>query len=99
YFGLPKEVLIGAPLSSILPAAKGCSVEELLHPFMSDLNDTQPDFSGGEIDAARANGESFIAEIHASSLETGSGKIFVISLRDVTGRKEAEKALKENEER
>ncbi|HEX7063052.1 MAG TPA: EAL domain-containing protein [Woeseiaceae bacterium] len=99
YFGLPKEVLIGAPLSSILPAAKGCSVEELLQPFMSDLNDTQPDFSGGEIDAARANGESFVAEVHASSLETASGKVFVISLRDVTGRKEAEKALKENEER
>src|SRR5690606_23711294 len=99
YFGMPKDLLIGAPLESILPAARGRTMEEFLQPFMSDLDDTQPDLSGGEVDAARASGESFIAEIHASSLETAAGKVYVISLRDVTGRKEAEKALKENEER
>jgi diguanylate cyclase (GGDEF)-like protein/PAS domain S-box-containing protein len=99
YFGLSKELLIGAPLTSILTAAKGQSVEEFLQPFMSDLDDTQVDFSGGEVDAARADGEHFIAEVHASSLQADGGKIFVISLRDVTGRKESEKALKENEER
>lgn len=99
YFGLPKEVLIGAPLTSILPAAEGQAIGEFLQPFMTDLDDTQVDFSGGEVDAARANGERFIAEIHASGLQSPAGGIFVISLRDVTGRKEAEKALKENEER
>ncbi|HET6630856.1 MAG TPA: EAL domain-containing protein [Woeseiaceae bacterium] len=99
YFGLPRNLLIGAPLTSILPAAQGQSVEEFLQPFTSDVDDTQVDFTGGEVEAARASGERFIAELHASSLQTAGSKVFVISLRDVTGRRESEKALKENEER
>ncbi len=99
YFGLPRKLLIGAPLTSILPAAEGLSVEEFLKPFTSDVDDTQVDFSGGEVEAARADGERFIAEIHASSLHAAGSQVFVISLRDVTGRRESEKALKENEER
>ncbi len=99
YFGLPRNLLIGAPLTSILPAASGQSVEEFLQPFISDVDDTQVEFTGGEVEAARADGERFIAEIHASSLQAAGSKVFAISLRDVTGRREAEKALKENEER
>lgn len=99
YFGLPKALLVGAPLTSILPAAADQPIAEFLEPFMSNLDDTHPDFSGGEVEAARASGEPFIAEIHASSLTAGNDRVFVISLRDVTGRKEAEKNLKENEER
>jgi diguanylate cyclase (GGDEF)-like protein/PAS domain S-box-containing protein len=99
YFGLPKEVLIGASITSILPSARGQPLADFLQPFMTNLDDTQPDLSGGEVEAARASGETFIAEIHASSLETAAGTVFVISLRDVTGRREAERALKENEER
>ncbi len=99
YFGLPRKLLIGAPLTSILPAAEGQSVEAFLQPFMSDVDDTQVDFCGGEVEAARASGERFIAEIHASSLHAAGSQVFVISLRDVTGRRESEKALKESEER
>ena len=55
--------------------------------------------AGGDVEARRADGEQFVAEINASRLETVGGIIFVISLRDVTGRKEAEVALRENEER
>ena len=99
YFGLPKDLLIGADLGSILPAARGHSLPEFLQPFMTDLDDTHVDFCGGEVEAARADGSMFIAEIHASSLMADDDRVFVISLRDVTERKEAEKALKENEER
>ncbi len=99
YFGLPKALLVGAPISGIFPGAADQPVAEFLAPFMSNLDDTHPDFSGGEVEAARASGETFIAEIHASSLTAGDDRVFVISLRDVTGRKQAEKTLKENEER
>ena len=99
YFGLPKDVLIGSSIASILPSAKTDALAEYLQPFMTDLDDTHIEFCGGEVVAARADGETFIAEIHASSLVTAADEIFVISLRDITGRKEAEKALMENEER
>ena len=99
YFGLPRDLLIGSPIANILPSAKKQALAEYLQPFMTNLDDTHIEFCGGEVVAARADGETFIAEIHASSLVTAEDEVFVISLRDITDRKEAEKALKENGER
>ena len=100
YFGLTRDQLIGSKIEHILPEAKQHkSLERFLTPFMTNLEETQLRVEGGQVEAFRANGECFIAEIHASELEAGQGKVFVISLRDVTGRQEAETALKENEER
>lgn len=99
YFGIPKDDLIGSPIADILPDARGVELAKYVEPFMSDLDDTHADFSGGEVNAARKGGDTFYAEINASSLMADDEKVFVISLRDVSGRKEAEKALRENEER
>ena len=99
YFGLTRDQLIGSKLERILPAAKGQTLARFIEPFNSNLDDTQVTVAGGEVDAVRANGETFVAEVHASELEAGAGKIYVISLRDVTDRKQVENALKENEER
>jgi diguanylate cyclase (GGDEF)-like protein/PAS domain S-box-containing protein len=98
-FGLTKDQIIGSKIEHILPGAKDQDLADFLRPFMSDLDDTRFDFQGGEVEARRADGEEFVAEITASQLETVGGRIFVISLRDVTERKEAEDALKESEER
>jgi diguanylate cyclase (GGDEF)-like protein/PAS domain S-box-containing protein len=99
YFGLTRDQLIGSKIEHVLPSIKDRSVEKFLQPFMSNLDDSQVDVQGGRVDAVRANGEEFVAEISASRLQAGDGHIFVISLRDVTGRQAAESALKENEER
>ena len=99
YFGLPKEELIGSKISRILPAAKNKPLAEYLRPFMSNLDDTHANFACGEVAAVRADGQGFVAEINDSGLEVGEGHIFVISLRDMTGRRAAQKALVENEER
>ena len=99
YFGISQEDLIGSPVNRILPGAKNLLFEAFLKPYMADLDDTHADFSGGEVRAARADGEEFVAEINASSLQFGDSSVYVISLRDVSGRKETERALKENEER
>ena len=99
YFGIDKEDLIGSSLEKILPDLEGTGLSEYLSPYMSDLDDTNADFSGGEVIAARASGENFVAEINASGLMAGEMNVFVISLRDITGRREAEKMLRENEER
>lgn len=99
YFRLEQNQIIGASLARLLPDAAGVPVGEFLEPFMSDLDDTHVDYQGGEIEVVRANGERFFAEINASTLETPDGIVYVISLRDITMRRDAEHALKENEER
>ena len=99
YFGLTKDQLIGSQIEHILPGAKGQSVADFLEPFMSDIDATNIDYTLGEVDAKRANGNVFLAEINVSRLEASDAAIFVICLRDVTNRREAERALKENEER
>ena len=99
YFGIDKDQLIGSNIAEILPSAEGQSIGDFLSPFMSNLDDTTIDLADGEVNARRANGEIFVSEINASELSTNGGPVFVISLRDVTDRKRAETALRENEER
>jgi len=99
FFGLERDQLIGSKLHHIFPAAKGQRMADFIEPFMSDLEDTNIKVESGQVDALRANGEKFVAEINASKLAVGEDSIFVISLRDVTGRDEAETTLRENEER
>jgi len=99
YFGLAKDKLIGSHIADILPGVKDKSISDFLLAYMSDLDDTQIDLVAGEVDALRADGKRFVAEVTASTLETVGGDLYVVSLRDVTDRKEAERALRENEER
>ena len=99
YFGLPKEELVGSQISRILPGAKNKPRAEYLQPFMSNLDDTHANVACGEVNAIRIDGEGFVVEINASDLEVGEGRIFVISLRDISERRAAQKALVENEAR
>ncbi len=99
YFGLERAELVGAPIANILPGARNRAIDEFLSPYLSSLEDTKIELKDGEVKAQRANGEIFVSEVNASELSTAEGPVFVISLRDVTGRKEAESALRENEER
>ena len=99
YFGMDKEQLIDASISLFLPGIDDQPLDEFLAPFMSSVDDTDVGFAGGEVDVLRSTGEKFVAEINASQLTTPEHEIYVISLRDVTGRRDAERSLRENEER
>ncbi|MCH9693234.1 MAG: EAL domain-containing protein [Gammaproteobacteria bacterium] len=99
YFKIQRDQLIGSNIASLIPAAGSIALPDFLLPFMSSLDDTSVGLADGEVDAQRADGERFVAEINASSLDTAAGEIFVISLRDITDRKHAESTLRENEER
>ncbi len=99
YFGLTRDQLVGSKLEHVLPDAGGQSLEAFLTPFMSELDNTAIRVGDGQVEARRANGEKFVAEISASRLVVGDSHIFVISVRDVTGRQKAQDALRENEER
>lgn len=99
YFGRSREELIGSSIAAVLPDLGQKSLREFLEPFMSNLDDTHVEYSGGEVNATRSDGELFVAEINASCLNAGKDDVFVINLRDITSRREAEQTLKENEER
>ncbi len=99
YFKLTKEDLVGSNIVNIIPGAKNQSIGEFLAPYISNLDDTNIDLVDGEVDAQRADGQPFVAQINASCLETQAGDIYVISLRDVSDRKQSESTLRENEER
>ena len=99
YFKLTKDELIGSSISILLPGAKNQPIADFLEPYVSNIDDTNIELADGEVDALRADGEGFVAEINASRLETAGEDVFVISLRDVTDRNEAASALRENEAR
>jgi diguanylate cyclase (GGDEF)-like protein/PAS domain S-box-containing protein len=99
YFDKPRKELVGADIGEFLPELGDTPIADYLRPFISSLDDTSIELSRGEIAVSRANGETFHAEINASQLDTIGGEVFVISLRDVSDRKKAEIALRENEER
>lgn len=99
YFSRPRKELIGAHIDSVLPDARGFPPADYLAPFMSSLDDTTLELPCGEVIVQRAEGETFHAEIIASSIDTVGGEVFVVSLRDVSDRIKSEIALRENEER
>ena len=99
YFSRPRKELIGAHIGSVLPDARGFPPADYLAPFMSSLYDTTLELPCGEVIVQRAEGETFHAEINASSIDTLGGEVFVVSLRDVSDRIKSEIALRENEER
>jgi len=94
FFGIAKPNLIGSSIVDVLPDAGEASLANFLNPYISNRGDAV-----GEVVAARSNGETFPAEINASTMIAGNDKVFVIGLRDISERKEAEKTLRENEER
>ena len=99
HFRQDTDALIGSPIENLLPAAKGKDIGSFLKPFLTSLEDTTMYVANGELEARRHNGDAFTVEINGSKLEMASGIVYVLSLRDVTGRKQAERVLKDNEER
>jgi len=99
YFGLGRDELIGSHIGRLLPGLGDDTLEAFLSPYMADLAETHFEVCHGEVTARRISGVEFIAEINSSRLQTANTDLFVISLRDITERKEAERALRENEER
>lgn len=99
YFGMRRKAMIGSSLADILPGIGKLPLADFLAPFMSDVDATQIEFIGGETEALRANGETFEVEINASKLSSPGTDVFIISLRDISGRKRAEMTIQENEQR
>jgi diguanylate cyclase (GGDEF)-like protein/PAS domain S-box-containing protein len=99
YFGPERKDLIGTHIGEFLPELGDTPVTEYLEPFITQLDKSSFDAIGGEVVARRADDSTFDARINASSIETLGGDVFVVCLRDISDRRKAEIALRENEER
>ena len=99
YFGIPRRELFGMSFGELVPAAGNRPMDDFLAPYLTNLDDSQYEISTGEVTALHKRGDSFTAQISASCMDDGNQRIYVVSLRDITDRKEAERTLQENEER
>ncbi len=99
YFGPERKDLIGTHIGEFLPELGDTPVTEYLEPFITHLDESSFDAIGGEVVARRADDSTFDARINVSSIETVGGDVFVVCLCDISDRKKAEIALRENEER
>jgi PAS domain S-box-containing protein len=97
-FGYTPDELVGQPLSLLQPershAAHQEAVQRYLHTHVRTL-----DWSGVEVTALHRDGSPIALEIVFSELQLEGEPLFVGFLRDIGKRKEAERAVREANDR
>ncbi|HEY9602997.1 MAG TPA: PAS domain S-box protein, partial [Allocoleopsis sp.] len=98
-FGYRLDEVLGQPLDLLLPTR----IREIHHQhitsFSNSVGKARPMGERSEISGCRKDGTEFPAEASISKLEINGEKYFTTILRDISDRKQAEKALIESEER
>ncbi|MGF1514658.1 MAG: PAS domain S-box protein [Elainellaceae cyanobacterium] len=99
-FGYTFEEAYGQPLDILLPKVHQQIHRQHVRSFAdsSDVSRQMVDRSR-EVFGRRKSGEEFPAEATIAKLETQSGLIFTVILKDVTDRRQFEVALQRSEER
>src|SRR5690606_35833284 len=96
-FGLSLEAMLGRGIGDLIPGfAAGAPA---LEPRAEHVDDTFVDLAPELLEARRADGEPFTAEVTVSKAEHGANPCFVLCMRDVTERLRAEQALRDSEAR
>jgi PAS domain S-box-containing protein len=97
-FGYSEEEIIGFPIKLIIPERFHEPHEKGMERL---IGGGEPKILGKtiEIFGLRKDGREFPIELSLSSFITDDGIIFTAIIRDITGRKVAEEALSESEER
>jgi diguanylate cyclase (GGDEF)-like protein/PAS domain S-box-containing protein len=97
-FGYAEADAVGHRIEAFLPQLgdRGDS-GEALERLAENTGDTHLDLSAREIRGRRRSGEVFPAEFAVSRARLRRRAIFVLCLRDVTDRREAERQLRESE--
>jgi two-component system, LuxR family, sensor kinase FixL len=94
-FGWKEHEIVGQPLDVLLPAHVRDRHGDHLRRFAEGPVVAKRMGERQEIFGVRKGGEEFPAEASISKLELGATRLFTAVLRDVTERKEAERALAE----
>ncbi len=98
-FGCRAEDALGSPIERFIPqrfrAAHSSHIRHFGETGISGRNMG----TLGTLWALRANGDEFPIEASISHVDAAGKRLFTVILRDVTGRKRAEEALRESEAR
>ena len=97
-FGFSEDELRGRSLELLIPEARG-RVEKFLTELAALSSTMTNDLMTCETQGKRKNGELFSAELAISETLLRKKKIYVGCLRDISKRKETEKALRTSEAR
>ncbi|MCZ6560905.1 MAG: PAS domain S-box protein [Gammaproteobacteria bacterium] len=97
-FGFSEDELRGRSLELLIPEARG-RVSEFLSELAALSNTMTNDLLSWETQGKRKNGDLFSAELAISETTLKKKKVFIGCLRDISQRKEIEKALRTSEAR
>jgi PAS domain S-box-containing protein len=98
-FGWPSAEALGQPLNMLLPAAVRERHGEAVRAFGTGPVKARRMGERSRVVGRRKDGSEFPAEASISKLELPEGVVYTVILRDVTARVEAERILREQEER
>lgn len=97
-YGYSREELIGCEIEQLVPERYRARHVEHRERYCLDPKRRQMGM-GLEIVGRRRDGSEFPAEMSLSPIDTDRGLVVASTIRDITARKTAEKALRESEDR
>jgi PAS domain S-box-containing protein len=93
-FGYHRDKLLGQFVELLVPTGPDERIP--MRPAIAGFEVAErPNASGVEVEARRADGTRFPAEISLSTLDTEDGVIISAAIRDITERKHAQQAIEE----
>jgi PAS domain S-box-containing protein len=94
-FGYPREEIVGAAVEELIPERLRGTHPGHRERYFAEPRTRLMGQGGLDLYARRRDGSEFPAEISLSPMDTGEGLLAITAIRDISGRKEVERALVE----